>query len=181
MTLLFDGAFFEYVEGDFSFGKHFARRVEFAMTVLPPRENPFLSYILLGRYFSENHLPTWLRAEHHGVIQHGLDTLSVHTASCEDFFRTLPDSTITHFNFTNIFEWLAPGAFERLLRETHRVATPGATLTYRNLLVHRERPEILADLFEPDRTRAKALHDRDRSFIYRNYVVETALKPSRRA
>lgn len=105
----------------------------------------------------------------------------MHTAPCEAFFRTLPDSTITHFNFTNIFEWLDPAAFERLLRATHRVATPGATLTYRNLLVHRERPEVLADRFEPERTRAQALHDRDRSFIYRNYVVEKALKPARRA
>lgn len=39
MTLLFDGAFFQYVEGDFAFGQHFARRVEFAMTVLPPGES----------------------------------------------------------------------------------------------------------------------------------------------
>lgn len=177
MTLLFDGAFFEYVDGDFSFGTHFARRVEFAMTVLPPRENPFLAYILLGRYFSERHLPTYLRAEHHGVIREGLDKLSVCTASCDDFFRTLPDSTISHFNFTNIFEWLAPEAFARLLQATHRVAAPGATLTYRNLLVHRERPESLADRFAPDRACARELHERDRSFIYRNYVVEKVLKP----
>jgi S-adenosylmethionine-diacylglycerol 3-amino-3-carboxypropyl transferase len=136
--------------------------------------------MLLGRYFSEDHLPTWLRAEHHAAIKRGLDTLSVHTASCDDFFRTLPDSTITHFNFTNIFEWVPQETFERLLRETHRVATPGATLTYRNLLVHRQRPEILADQFEPDRHRARALHDRDRSFIYRDYVVENVLKPGRR-
>ena len=180
MTMLFDGAFFEYVEGDFSFGKHFARRVEFAMTVLPPRENPFLSYILLGRYFSEDHLPTCLLAKHHADIKRGLDKLSVHTASCDDFFRTLPDSTITHFNFTNIFEWVAQGAYEQLLRETHRVARPGATLTYRNLLVHRERPEGLADWFESDRALARAQHDRDRSFVYRNYVIEKVRKPALR-
>ena len=180
MSLLFDGAFFQYVEGGFSFGQHFSRRVEFAMTVLPPRENPFLSYILLGRYFSEDHLPTWLRAEHHAAIRQGLDRLRVYTAPCDAFFRTLPDSTITHFNFTNIFEWVAPADFERLLRETHRVAAPGATLTYRNLLVHRERPEVLAGQFEPDRVRARALHARDRSFIYRNYVVEKVVKAGSR-
>jgi S-adenosylmethionine-diacylglycerol 3-amino-3-carboxypropyl transferase len=181
MTMLFDGAFFRYVEGDFSFGGHFARRVAFALTVLPPRENPFLSYILLGRYFNEEHLPTYLRAEHHVAIRQGLDRLSVHTASCADFFRTLPEGAITHFNFTNIFEWLDQAAFERLLRETHRVAVPGATLTYRNLLVHRERPESLAALFEPDRPRAQALHACDRSFIYRNYVVERVLTPRGRS
>lgn len=179
MTLLFDAAFFQHVEGDFSFGAHFAARVEFALTVLPPRENPFLAYILLGRYFSEDHLPTYLRAEHHDVIRAGIDRLSVHTASCDAHFRTLPDSTVTHFNFTNIFEWLDAEAFRRLLVEAHRVAAPGATLTYRNLLVHRERPRALADRFAPDRAGALALHARDRSFIYRNYVVEKAIKPRR--
>lgn len=176
MTLLFDRAFFEHVEGSFSFGRHFARRVEYAMTVLPPRENPFLAYILLGRFFSEEHLPTCLMPQHFEAIRRGADRLSVHTASCDDFFATLPESSVTHFNFTNIFEWLSPEAFEALLRATHRVAAPGATLTYRNLLVHRERPEHMADQFASDPVTANALHARDRSFVYRAYVVERALK-----
>jgi S-adenosylmethionine-diacylglycerol 3-amino-3-carboxypropyl transferase len=178
MTLLFDGAFFKYVDGDFSFGQHFAARVKFAMTVLPPKENPFLSYILLGRYYSEDHLPAYLLARHHADIQRGLDTLRLQTASCDECFRALPDSTIDHFNFTNIFEWMAPDAYESLLRETHRVGRPGATLTYRNLLVRRERPESLANLFGSDRQLALQLHNRDRSFVYRNYVVEKVIKPA---
>ena len=176
MTLLFDGAFFQFVEGDFSFGRHFSSRVEHAMTDLSLKDNPFLSYILLGRYYSENHLPTYLRPENFEAVRRGLDRITVHTAACDEYFRTLPDSSISHFNFTNIFEWVPPEVFDGLLRETWRVGKPGAILTYRNLLVHRERPETLSHLFASDREFALKLHDQDRSFVYRNYVVEKVLK-----
>jgi S-adenosylmethionine-diacylglycerol 3-amino-3-carboxypropyl transferase len=176
MSVLFDGSFFRYVEGDFSFGRHFAQRVEHAMTEMPLKDNPYLSYILLGRYYNEDHLPSYLRPENHEEIRRGINTISVHTIGCDEYFRRLPDSTISHFNFTNIFEWIAPEAFDGLLRETWRVGRPGAILTYRNLLVHRERPETLSHLLGSERTLALELHARDRSFIYRNYVVERILK-----
>jgi len=176
MTFLFDGAFFRFVEGDFSFGRHFSGRVEHAMTDLSPKDNPYLSYILLGRYYSEDHLPTYLRRENFDAIRSGIDRITVHTAACDEYFRGLPDSTISHFNFTNIFEWIPPEAFNGLLRETWRVGRAGAILTYRNLLVHRERPEELSYLFGSDRNLALQLHDRDRSFVYRNYVIEKVLK-----
>jgi len=49
-------------------------------------------------------------------------------------------------------------------------------LTYRNLLVLRERPECLGRMFRREKELASALHRRDRSFIYRNYVVEIVEK-----
>jgi S-adenosylmethionine-diacylglycerol 3-amino-3-carboxypropyl transferase len=176
MTLLFDGAFFRFVEGEFSFGRHFSSRVEHAMTDLSLKDNPYLSYILLGRYYSEDHLPTYLRPENFDAIRTGIDRVTVLTAACDEYFRGLPDSTISQFNFTNIFEWIPPEAFKGLLQETWRVGRAGAVLTYRNLLVHRERPETLSHLFGSDQTLALELHDRDRSFIYRNYVIEKVLK-----
>ncbi len=176
MTFLFDAAFFRYVEGDFSFGQHFASRVEHALTDLSPKGNPFLAYILLGHYYSEDHLPTYLRPENFELIRQRLHRVTVKTIACDEYFRTLPDSTISHFNFTNIFEWLSPEAFDALLRETWRVGRPGAVLTYRNLLVFRECPWMLEPLFSSDRELAQKLHAQDRSFIYRNYVIEKILK-----
>jgi S-adenosylmethionine-diacylglycerol 3-amino-3-carboxypropyl transferase len=176
LTRVLDASFFRYVEGDFSFGQHFADRTKLAMTLLPPRENPYLSYIMLGRYYSEDHLPTYLLAKNHATIKGNLARLSVQTASCEEYLRALPDSTVNHFNFSNIFEWVAPDVHEAWLRETHRVGTPGAILAYRNTFVHRERPPSLAALFAPRRDLAMDLLKRDRSFIFRNYVVEELTK-----
>ena len=180
MSLLFTKEFFTYVEGSFSFGRHFARLVERALTTMPLRENYFVSYILLGRYFDENHLPPYLMRRHFELIRSRLSRVRMITGTCGDFFNTRPDSSIQKFNFTNIFEWMPEDAFEGILREVWRVASPGAVMTYRNLLVFRERPPALQSMIQPDRPLAESLHARDRSFIYRNYVVERINKRKER-
>jgi S-adenosylmethionine-diacylglycerol 3-amino-3-carboxypropyl transferase len=176
MSLLFDKAFFQYIDESFSFGKHFAGRVEYALTRLPMKENVFLSYALLGKYYSEDHLPVYLRRENFEVIRSRLDRIEMVCDNCEHYFSTMPDSSIAKFNFTNIFEWMSPEAFEQLLHETCRVALDDAVMTYRNLLVFRERPEGLAETIRPRRELASHLHGRDLSFIYNNYVIEQISK-----
>jgi hypothetical protein len=71
---------------------------------------------------------------------------------------------------------MSPAAFENLLRETVRVARDGAVLTYRNLLVFRERPLSLGGNIRSRQDQAKALLGTDLSFIYDNYVVEQVEK-----
>jgi len=175
-SLLFDNAFFAYLDRDFSFGRHFAAKAERALVELPMKENTYLSYILLGRFYDEAHLPVYLRRESFPVIRDRLDRVEIVTDSCEHYFAGLEDSTISKFNFSNIFEWMSPAAFENLLRETVRVARDRAVLTYRNLLVFRERPPSLAGLIRSRHGLAKALQGSDLSFIYNNYVVEQVEK-----
>ena len=176
MSTLFTGEFFRYVEGSFSFGQHFAALTERALTARELRENYFASYILLGHYYDEQHLPPYLMREEFESIRARLGRVKVVTGDCGSFFRSLPDDSIQKFNFSNIFEWMPPDAFEALLREATRVASDGAVLTYRNLLVLRERPKALADILVQERALAQRLHSQDRSFIYRNYVVERVHK-----
>ena len=175
MSLLFDKAFFRYLEDDFSFGAHFAEKVRRALTVLPVRENYFLRYILFGNY-DESYLPPYLRRENFELIRDRLDRVKIVTDSCGNFFRTLPGNSISGFNFTNIFEWIPGTEFEELLNETARVAQDGAVITYRNLLVPREHPESLSDAIIPERESAHRLHEMDLSFIYDRYVVERISK-----
>ncbi len=176
MTLLFDKAFFQYLDASFSFGENFAKKIQHALTQLPMRENYFISYILLGTYYSEQHLPPYLRREHFETIRRRVSRVDIITNSCEKFFESLPDNTISKFNFTNIFEWMSESAYEKLLHDTVRVATDGAIMTYRNLLVHRERPESRANGIVPNGALARLLHEQDLSFIYDNYVVEQIQK-----
>jgi S-adenosylmethionine-diacylglycerol 3-amino-3-carboxypropyl transferase len=144
---------------------------------LPLRENPYLCYLLFGGYPCTAGLPPYLRPERFEAIRGRLDRIEIVDGACEDFFPTLPDDAISRFNLTNIFEWMAPAGFEALLAETVRVARDGAVLTYRNLLVPRSRPAALASRLVPDLGLARELHERDRSFIYRAYVVERVRKP----
>jgi S-adenosylmethionine-diacylglycerol 3-amino-3-carboxypropyl transferase len=171
-SLLFDRAFFAYLDRDFSFGRHFAEKAERALAGLPVKENYFLSYILRRGYDGQGSLPHYLREKNFELIRSRLDRVEIVTDSCEHYFAALPTSSFSRFNFSNIFEWMSPDAYERLLRETVRVARPGAILTYRNLLVFRERPASLAAVLEPRPDIARPLQAKDLSFIYDNYVVE---------
>lgn len=176
MGMLFTDDFFRYVEGSFSFGEHFAGQLRNALTAPSLRQNYFASYALRGKYDELCGLPAYLQRENFEPIRARLDRVEMVTRSCEEFFAECADSSIQKFNFTNIFEWMSPAAFERLLNETWRVGAPGAVLTYRNLLVFRERPPALGGRIGQRRTLAQELHIRDRSFVYRNYVVEIIRK-----
>lgn len=176
MSLFFDRAFFEQLGSRFSFGKHFAGKTRHALTELPVRENYFLSYILLGRYYNEEAVPPYLRREHYKTIRRRVDRIEIVTDSCEHFFSVMPKNSITKFNFTNIFEWMSPERCEGLLRDTIRVAENGAILTYRNLLVPRSSPDGLRTWIKPLASLAESLFTEDLSFIYNRYVVESIQK-----
>jgi len=176
MTILFDKAFFAQIERSVSFGEHFRRIIEKAITKLPVRENSYLAYILFGNYYSPDHFPPYLRRENYEIIRQRLCRIQIITGNCESYFASLPENYFSKFNFTNIFEWMSLQAFENLLRETVRVARNGSIITYRNLLVPRSRPENLAEWIKPKRRTAEKLHGRDLSFIYRAYIVEQIVK-----
>ena len=172
MSLLFDAAFFAQLDRDFSFGRHFEEIIRRALTTLPVRESPFLAYALLGHFLDREHLPPYLKRENVSTIRGRLDRITLSVGDCGSYFRTLPPGSISRFNFTNIFEWMPVGACEGLLRETLRVATDRAVLTYRNLLVPRRHPASLDPQIFGRNAEAEALHARDLSFIYGAYVVE---------
>jgi S-adenosylmethionine-diacylglycerol 3-amino-3-carboxypropyl transferase len=176
MSLLFDKAFFEQLEDTFSFGDHFREVIRRALTTLPLPESPFLSYALLGRYYDLHHLPSYLRREHIDRIRERLDRITIISGDCGAWFRTQLSESIDRFNFTNIFEWMTPAAYEDLLSEILRVAQDEAVLTYRNLLVRRIHPPHMEPLVTARNGEAHRLHEQDLSFIYRSYVVEDVHK-----
>lgn len=176
MSWFFDKAFFAQLDQNFSFGDHFRDVVRRAVTNLTPADSPFLSYALLGRYYDLHHLPPYLRRENIDRIRQRLDRITIISGDCGSWFATQSSDSISCFNFTNIFEWMPVGAFEGLLRETWRVARDGAVLTYRNLLVPRRHPACLEPQFAGRDEEAQLLHEQDRSFLYRSYVVEVVNK-----
>ncbi len=175
MSLLFDKAFFKYLNSNFSFGEHFSDKTEAALTKLPVKENYFLRYILKGNY-DENNLPPYLRRENFEIIKSRLNRVKIVTESCDNFFRKMPDNSISKFNFTNVFEWMSEEEFITLLNETVRVARDNSVITYRNLLVPRKHPDSLSFCIHSEEEFAQQLHKKDLSFIYDSYIVERIIK-----
>lgn len=136
------------------------------------QENYFLSYILNNKYYNDKFLPSYLRPENYEQIKQNLNKIEIVTDSCSNYFDAMKDNTISMFNFSNIFEWISPEEYENLLKDTVRVAKDGAILTYRNLLVFRERPNSLKGTIISLPELSESLHKIDLSFIYNNYVVE---------
>jgi S-adenosylmethionine-diacylglycerol 3-amino-3-carboxypropyl transferase len=168
-----DPKFFTFVRSEQTFGDVFLRRVRHALVELPVHDNYFAEYILFGTY--RRVFPSYLKRENFPRLQKLVDRIEVVTEEVEEFLASLPDNTIDRIDFSNIFEWIDEANCERLLRETVRVCRPGARITYRNLLVHRERPESMAAQIRSDPL-AKELLLQDRAFVYSNFVVEEIVK-----
>jgi S-adenosylmethionine-diacylglycerol 3-amino-3-carboxypropyl transferase len=174
-----DPAFFTYVEGIDDFGQHFLSRARHALVDLPVCDNYFLSQICLGRYLTPNTIPDYLIPGNYEALRRGVERIEVITGELGSFLNEQPDNSVDAFNLSNVFEWVSPEVFERLLREIHRVGRPGARLCYRNLLVRRRHPTSLSGHFESNEKLAARLLEADRSFVYSNFEVATVVKPPR--
>jgi len=161
-----DPEFFRYVEG--SVADRILQRTEYALTELDPGENPYVRWILTGRH--DRALPAALREENFEPIRRNLNRL-------EWRCRSLEESLSRHqkfdcFNLSDIFEYMAPGTYEELLRLIVSSARPGARLAYWNMLAPRRRPESLAGALRPLSELSARLFAQDRAFFYSAFVVE---------
>lgn len=168
------------MNGTGSFGEHFRELARHALTELPIRDNYFAAQICLGRYLDEQAVPTYLRADRFEALRRALDRIEIVTGEVGAVLRSLPDDTVSAFNFSNVFEWVPADAFAAMLGEAWRVGRPGARLCYRNLLVRRANPPALAGLLQPHPELAARLLWEDRSFVYSNFEAASVIKPAKR-
>jgi S-adenosylmethionine-diacylglycerol 3-amino-3-carboxypropyl transferase len=172
-----DKSFFEHVQIDVS--KHYSERAYHAFVELDPSTNPFLQYILFGRYLDLEHGHPYLAPQHFETLRNRLDDLEVVCAEMEGYLGTCEPGSFTGYNLSDIFEWMSDDLHERVYRAIARTSAPGATLAYWNNLVPRSAPASLleAGAVTTDRELAVRLHDADRSFLYRDFHVDTVVDP----
>ncbi|BAU50281.1 S-adenosylmethionine:diacylglycerol 3-amino-3-carboxypropyl transferase [Sulfurifustis variabilis] len=163
-----DPSFFRYVEG--SVAERILSRTRHALTKLDPAANPYLQWILTGTHPSA--LPLALRPEHFDTIRAHLDRLEWRLCSVEDALPAVGRGAVSRFNLSDIFEYMSPGSYERLLERLVAAARPGARLAYWNMLAPRRRPERLVSVLAPQEALAEALFARDKAFFYSAFVLE---------
>jgi S-adenosylmethionine-diacylglycerol 3-amino-3-carboxypropyl transferase len=159
-------AFFQYVQGDVA--ARILERTRFALTELEPAENPYIQWILTGTH--NGVLPFALREENFEPIRSNLDKLEWRCVSIEDALGQ--DGSFDCFNLSDIFEYMSPESYERLLRRIAASARPRARLAYWNMLAPRSRPDSLAEMLEPLSELSETLFARDKAFFYSAFVVE---------
>lgn len=166
-----DPAFFTYVQG--SVADRILTRTRYALTTLDPAANPYLQWILTGRHTTA--LPYALRPEHFEAIRDNLDRLEWHARPVEDYLATQPPQSFDGYNLSDIFEYLSPENYHRILNSLIRAAKPGARLAYWNLLVPRRRPESLAGHLRPLEDLSSRLFAEDKAFFYSAFVIEEVI------
>ena len=168
----YDAAFFAHLEQP-TFAEHFRRCAEHALTDLPVRDNYFLHHMITGRYPTRapEGVPPYLTTEGHAEVAEGRERLTLVDGSMTDYLRILPDASVTGFSLSNICEWLAPNAIDELFAEIVRVATPGATLCFRNFVGWTEVPPQFRSVVREDRALGDELTKQDRSVVARRIAV----------
>jgi S-adenosylmethionine-diacylglycerol 3-amino-3-carboxypropyl transferase len=166
-----DPSFFAYVEGNVA--NRILERAKHAVTELNPAENPYLRWIMTGGHGAA--LPLALRPEHFDTIRNNLDRLEWRCQSIEDFLASREPRSVDRFNLSDIFEYMSPENYRRLLEQIVAGARPGGRLAYWNMLAPRSRPESLAARLKPLTELAARLHLQDKAFFYSRFVVEEVL------
>lgn len=146
------------------------RRIPHALVMQVPGKNPYLRWILTGRFGPA--LPWALREENFDAIRSNLDSLDIRCESLEAVFASLPGESVDACNLSDVFEYVSADHYESALRELARVGRPGCRVVYWNLVTRRRRPESLATLIRENRELATKLHRLDKAFFYRDLVIE---------
>jgi S-adenosylmethionine-diacylglycerol 3-amino-3-carboxypropyl transferase len=162
-----DPAFFEHVEG--SVGDRILARTRHALTAIPVRTNPYLTYIMTGNY-SEHALPRYLRAGHLRDIRDRLDRLTLLNGPAE-----AAEGPFHGFNLSDIFEYMSPAAHELAYAALLERAAPGARLAYWNLLAPRGPAPAVAHRVRPLDDEARRLHARDRAWFYQAFHLDEVI------
>lgn len=166
-----DLAFFRYVEGNVA--ERILARTRYAFTALDPAANPYLQWILTGRHTTA--LPYALRPENFESIRQNLANLEWHQGSIEEYLATHPDTRIDRFNLSDIFEYMSPENYQRLLERLLAASRPGARLAYWNMLTPRSRPDALAHRLRPMAHLAEELFLQDKAWFYSRLVIEEVI------
>ncbi|MCO4744051.1 MAG: DUF3419 family protein [Proteobacteria bacterium] len=160
---------FRYVDGPVS--EAFLARTQHALVDLEPAQNPYLQWMLLGRWLPGSE-PRYLSEDGQAVIAERRDAVELIEAPLGVALESVEDGSLDGFNLSNVFEYLPEDIVLELLREAARTGRPGSRLAYFNLLVPRSRPDELADRLQPLTELAERLHREDRAFVYSAMRVE---------
>ncbi len=163
-----DPSFFRYADSDAGAG--LGARMRHALVDLDPADNPYLHWALTGRHGEA--LPYALRKENFETIRANLDRLEWRRQSLEDFLDEAGEGAIDRYNLSNVFEYMAPGQYHRLLDRLARCGHPGTRLAYWNFLVPRCRPASMANRLMSLDALSGDLERRDKTFFYSAFVVE---------
>ncbi len=162
---------FAHVEGAVSGA--FLERTSHVMQEIPIASNPYLQWILAGKYRDLEHSQPYLSAEGHKALGIAADRIEFVHDDLITHLAGVEAGTYSAFNLSDVPEYLSEAESETLLRACVAASGVGARLAYWNLLVPRWRPPSMAKMLSRDTALGERLIRQDRAFVYGAFQVET--------
>ena len=166
-----DPRFFDYAK-NINLSEVMSERVKYAFTELDTSENPYVEYILTGKY--TQNLPFSMRKENFDIIRKNLHKLELYNMSIEEYLGN-SNEKINKFNLSDIFEYISLDKYKELLEKIYDSSADGAILAYWNLIVPRSRTEEFQNRIIPLEI-SETLHRQDKTFFYTKFIVERIKK-----
>jgi S-adenosylmethionine-diacylglycerol 3-amino-3-carboxypropyl transferase len=179
-------AYFRYVSLE-NIADELLKRTRKGLTEIPIQENPFIEYILTGRYRDLERSHPYLRESNFDFLKENLGRMRLFCGSLNEYLWGLKPGSLSKFNLSDIFEYMSERDLEKMVREIERVSRDDARLAFWTLLVPRAVPPALMDRIDPDTSVSEKLFSTDRTFFYGSFEVwrvnrkETPREPIARA
>lgn len=161
-------AFFKYA--DSSLCEFLSGSTRYALTKLDPSSNPYLQWILCGRF--QTALPVYLLPQHFETIKKNIDKIEFVHASLEAFLETQQDATFDFCNLSDVFEYMDEANSLTLLQLLHRKIKTSGRLLYWNMLVPRSAPARFREVLRPLTNLSQQLYKRNQAFFYTKLLIE---------
>ena len=174
MLIVKDKLVFNQIQEN-DYHRKFKKRVEDAATRVPARNNPFMSFALLGYYLNENYYPHYLKKKNFEILKNRVDRIEIRTASIYNILVELPSNSIDKFNLSNVLDWTTKDQFKNILLEIKRVGKNGSRFCYFNTLMKRHIPKIKG--IKSYKKEANKLLKQDKAFLYENFEIGEVKKP----
>jgi S-adenosylmethionine-diacylglycerol 3-amino-3-carboxypropyl transferase len=162
---------FRYVELR-DVARHYRERARHALVDLPLQGNYFLEYIVTGAYRDADGMPPYLLERNFAALRESAERIRIVTARLEHVLARRSRGLFSAFYLSDVFEWMSSDRYERTLVHLVHAAREGARVCYYNNLVGRSHPPSLDHLLRRELELGRRLHSADRSFLYRDFVVE---------
>ena len=130
--------------------------------------NPFLFYIL-NNSFDENHLPHYVRKENFDAVKSNLHKVYLEEGLLREI--TAKYSGCTHFNLSNIFEYMDSEQFQTVAKKILENSTDSAMFAYWNFMVNRNMVDILPEKVEDQKIKSDLLSSRDCGYFYKSFIL----------
>lgn len=130
-------------------------------------DNPYLSYILRGRY--DGSLPHYLREENFETIKANLDKISLTRGSLADVLATLDDIDV--YNVSDVFEYLDEKEASALTARMVKASSKGALVVYWNMLVDRLISNYHGEI-KSQLALVETLPEQSGTFFYKRFLLD---------